>query len=98
MLAPEELLYFERTGRITRVQTAYGCYRVKEKLSEIGERLPEEEFVRCHNSFIVYFPAVREMERNCFIMRDGTQILISRSYGSRVKRAFSRWAAAQHLK
>lgn len=59
------------------------------------EILPSLDFVRCHNSYIVYLPAVREMEKGAFTLKDGTSIMISRSYMKSVKSAFMKWAQTQ---
>lgn len=94
-LFPAEILYFERIRRITVIETVWGEYKTAEKLSEIQKRLPQPDFVRCHNSYIVYLPAAREITRNAFLMENGTEILISRSYAGKVKEAFAKWALTQ---
>lgn len=95
ILSPEEILYFERDGRITNIITEHGIYSIWDKLSDVAKRLPSVDFVRCHNSFIVYFPAVREMEKGQFILKDGSRIMISRSHAKAVKNAFMKWALTQ---
>lgn len=59
------------------------------------EKLSKMDFVRCHNSYIVYMPAVRELGKGCFILKNGTKIMISRSHTKAVKTAFMRWAMTQ---
>ena len=59
------------------------------------ERLSKIDFVRCHNSYIVYMPAVKEMEKGYFILKNDTKIIISRSHIKMVKSAFMRWALTQ---
>ena len=66
-----------------------------DKLSALIERLPEPDFVRCHNSYIVYLPAVREMLADVFLMDDGREVMISRSYRKIAKAAFMKWAVTQ---
>lgn len=94
-LAPEEILYFERNGRTTWIVTTFGKYEIWDKLSEVFDRLPKLDFVRCHNSYIVYFPAVRELEKDHFSLNDGTRIVISRRHAKEVKNAFMKWALTQ---
>lgn len=94
-LRPAEILYFERIRRVTMIETVWGSYKTAEKLSEIQKKLPEPDFIRCHNSYIVYLPAAKEITRNTFLMENGTEILISRSYAGKVKEAFARWALTQ---
>lgn len=95
LLAPRDILYFERKGRTTYIVTIWGTYTTWDKIQKIMEQLPELDFVRCHNSYIVYLPVVREMKEGMFILRDGKEILISRSYGKTVKTSFMRWALTQ---
>lgn len=94
-LRPEDILYFERRGRITAVVTVWGTYEIWEKLSCVMEKLPPLDFARCHNSYIVHFPAVRERKKNAFILENNTKILISRSYSRDVRNSFLRWAMSQ---
>lgn len=93
--APEDFLYFERNKRVTYLHTVWGIYEMWDKLDEIMKALPKVDFVRCHNSYIVYLPAVKEMMKGCFILKDGAKIMISRSYAKVVKAAFMKWAMAQ---
>lgn len=95
LLAPRDILYFERRGRTTYIVTIWGTYTTWDKMQTIMERLPELDFVRCHNSYIVYLPAVREMKEGMFVLQDGKEILISRSYGKAAKMSFMRWAMTQ---
>ena len=95
VLAPEDILYFERSGRITRIVTVWGNYEIWDKLGSVMEKLSKMDFVRCHNSYIVYMPAVRELGKGCFILKNGTKIMISRSHTKAVKTAFMRWAMTQ---
>lgn len=94
-LAPADILCFERSGRKTNLVTVYGVYEIKEKIAELVKQLPEVDFIRCHNSYIVYLPAVREMLSDLFVLNDGRQVMISRSYRRLAKEAFMRWALTQ---
>lgn len=94
-LTPASILYFERNLRITRVITADCVYEIREKLRELLELLPPLDFARCHNSYIVYLPAVREMEADHFLMENGACIPISRGYAADTKNAFMSWALTQ---
>ena len=33
--------------------------------------LPENEFSRCHHSYIIYFPAIREKKKNSYVLENG---------------------------
>lgn len=94
-LAADDIRYFERSGRETKIVTNWGIYIIREKIGDIYERLSQVDFVRCHHSYIVYLPAIRELLKDEIIMEDGTQILVSRSYRKSVKQGFARWALTQ---
>ena len=94
-LTPADILCFERSGRTTNIVTVYGSYPIWDKLSAVMERLPQLDFVRCHNSYIVYLPAVREMFPDSFVLNDGRKVMISRSYRKSVKASFMKWAVTQ---
>lgn len=87
-LLPEEIIYFERIKRITRVVTSYGDYEIRDKLDSILEKLPEREFIRCHNSYIVCRGAIYEKQKSCFVMKNGDNVTISRSYIKTMKDYF----------
>jgi len=91
-LRPADIYYFERVGRVTKIVTVWGSYEIWDKLTDIMEGLSDIDFARCHNSYIVYLPAVRALEQNDFVMYNGDRIQISRKYASLVKKEFMNWA------
>ena len=95
VLSPEEIYYFERNLRETDVVTESGNYKVWDKLDEIEKVLPKPDFVRCHNSYIVNLPNIREMQKNRFLIKDGSEIVISRGYMKAAKETFMKWAEMQ---
>lgn len=92
LLSLEEIVYFEREERITRVISLEGEHIIDEKISVLEEKLPVVDFVRCHHSYIVYLPAVVKYTNKVFEMCDGSEVLISRGYREHTRRAFERWA------
>ena len=91
----DDILYLERDRRYTLVHTVWGSYRVKEKLDELLFMLPETDFVRCHNSFVVHLTKMKEMWKDRFLLEDGQEIMISRRYLKKTKEAFAKWSALQ---
>lgn len=91
VLPPEEIMLLERDKRITRIVSTRGEFITNEKLGSLIERLPVIDFVRCHNSYIVYIPAVELYEKNVFVMKDRRKIVISRRYEEKTKKAYERW-------
>ncbi len=97
MLCPMDILYFERNNRRTIIHTAWGDYETWDKIGDIEKKLSELDFVRCHNSYIVYLPAVREFSAVSIIMNNGATVAVSRNFATHTKTVFTRWAAAQML-
>lgn len=95
VLHPGEIHYFERVLRTTKIITDTGTYLIRDKMDALEKILPEQEMLRCHNSYIVNLAYVREMYKGCFLLKDHTSIQISRSYARPVKEKFIRWARGQ---
>ncbi len=96
-LSPKDILYLERKKRRTQIHTIWGIYEVWDKIGDIEKRLPETDFVRCHNSYIVYLPAVREFTMTSIILKDETVIAVSRNYAAHTKTVFTRWASLEMM-
>ena len=90
-----DMYYLERELRYTTVHTSWGDFQIKEKLDELMDSLPENEFSRCHHSYIVYFPAVREKKKNSYVLENGKEIAISRSYMKQTNEDWMKWALFQ---
>lgn len=88
----DTFMFAERDRRLTRVHTTKrDDLMVQMGMDELEKLLPEECFVRCHNSFIVSLNFVDNYTRMQFRMNDGTVIPISRRYALSVKEAFLQW-------
>lgn len=91
VLLPNDIIFFERIKRITRIESIYGTYDIWDKLGELEDRLKGLGFVRCHNSYIIYLPAVIEIQKNVLIMKNKMKVVISRSYKKSVQDALDMW-------
>ena len=94
-LKTEDILYLERKQRETIIVSKEGEYRTRSKLSELQKKLPETEFLRCHNSYLVSLPAVSAIKREEVVMENGTVLLISRGYSKSFRSGFLKWAAEE---
>lgn len=92
---PQEIYYLERNLRQTIVHATWGNFQVKEKLDDILKRLSKYDFSRCHNSYIIYLPAVREKKKASYVLENGKEIAISRGYAKQTKEDWMRWALLQ---
>lgn len=94
-LSPDDIYYLERTERKTRLVTAWGDYELKDKLDICENYLTKPDFLRCHNSYIVYLPNVKEFQKGVFHMKNGDVLTVSRAYEKETKVAFTRWVMGQ---
>ncbi len=92
IIREEEILYIERNGRTTRIHCKKDTIDISEKLSELEKKLNPVIFVRCHNSFIVNFMAVREFTRTDFVLNDESIIPISRYKLNETRERFFVWS------
>lgn len=97
VVAPEEVLYFEHKVRTTWLYTTAGNYEITGKIIDIVKKLPKIDFSRCHNSYIVYLPSVREVKKEGFVLRNDTVIFFSKRYKKKAKADFLRWALTQMI-
>lgn len=92
---PQEIYYLERNLRQTIVHATWGDFQVKEKLDDILQRLSKYDFSRCHNSYIVHLPAVREKKKTSYVLENGKEVVISRGYAKQTNEDWMRWALLQ---
>ncbi len=90
-----KIRYLERSGRLTSIVTEDRVYYTRDKIAPLLERLPAGDFLRCHSSYIVYLPAVQSIQKDRLLMKDGSVIIISRSYQKEFRRSFLEWAASR---
>lgn len=65
----KEVLYFESNKRIIIIHNTYNKSKIYMKLSELEEKLPEN-FIRCHQSYIINLRNVDRIQNNRFIMQN----------------------------
>ena len=83
-----KLLYLERDGRKTLVRTVDGEYITSERPGQILTGDLSDIFIRSHMSYWVNREKIESMERDEFVLCDGTRIPISRSWRAEAKAAF----------
>ncbi|KXA14124.1 MULTISPECIES: LytR/AlgR family response regulator transcription factor [Fusobacterium] len=67
----EDIIVVEADKKESRVYTTKECYLTKMKISDWEEQLPENQFYRCHRSYLVNLSKVREIEpwfNNSFVI------------------------------
>lgn len=75
----EEILWVEALGNYMRIYTTKGKYTILSTMKDIASKLPIDDFVRVHRSFIVRVDKIESIEDN-YILIDGKQISIGKAY------------------
>lgn len=78
-----KILYLESEKRKINVYTANEVHSFYAKMEEIQSILPEEKFMRCHQSYIVNKEYVESIERTQVIVK-GHSIPVSRKYHEQI--------------
>lgn len=88
-LKTEEIDWIEAEGKYVRLHVGKESYLVREAISQIETQLDPKRFLRIHRSTIVNLDRVRELQpwfHNDYrvILRDGTELMLSRSCRKRL--------------
>lgn len=90
-LSLSDICFMERKGHVTFVKMTDGrIYQTREKLSELLLRIRDEDFIRCHVSFIINLQSVVQLMGNSFTMSSGETVPISRPNEGKCREAFFR--------
>lgn len=90
ILQPKEIHYFVAEGDVVKAMTVSGFVQVKEKLYELENTLPAQQFIRISKSVIANIYEMRKFEASfngtlCVHFRSGAKEYVSRSYVSAIK-------------
>ena len=82
----EEITFVESRQRLAIMHTRSKTVEFYAKLSDVMQQLPQEDFVHCHQSYIVSLRKVSKLDKanRCFILNGGTAVEISKSNYSEV--------------
>ncbi|MEN3335287.1 MAG: two-component system, LytTR family, response regulator [Blastocatellia bacterium] len=88
-LKTEEIDWVEAEGKYVRLHVGKESYLMREAISQIEAQLDPKRFLRIHRSTIVNLDRVRELQpwfHNDYrvILRDGTELMLSRSCRKRL--------------
>jgi len=74
-----KIFWIEALGNYMRVITEDGKYTILSTMKDVASKLPSDEFVRVHRSFIVRVDKIKSIEDN-YIIIDEKQINIGKAY------------------
>ncbi len=80
--------YFESDKRIVRIALDDGEYKTYAKLDDIERELPQTEFVRCHQSFLVNVGRIEKLSPASLLLKNGETLPVSKKHRDSVSRAY----------
>jgi len=90
-----DILYVERTKRISHIHTKNLSMQTKIKLNELLALFNNSSFVRTHQSYIVSLDTISELSKTDIVLQNDIIIPISRAYQKSVKEAYLKWTTTQ---
>lgn len=89
-----EILYIEVLDTLLKLHTCSGeVYQTTGHLSQMQQRLPPGQFLRCHKSYLVNLEYVEGIRRYVLMLRNGQQIPISKKNYVPVKKDYLRYCS-----
>ncbi len=89
LISIKDIIYFERDGRVTIIQTTGESIRTYETFDEILDKINSRKIKRCHKSYVVNFFHVSKYTKAKFTMDNGQTIPISRAYQKEIFNCFT---------
>ena len=95
LLKTEEIDWIEAEGNYARLHVGKESHLLRETLSALESQLDPNVFLRIHRSTIVSLNRIRELQawfhgEFQVILKDGTQLLLSRTYREKLEKALGR--------
>jgi two-component system LytT family response regulator len=87
-----EIVRIEAEDYYAAIHTGGRRLLIRESLASLENRLDRAQFVRAHRSAIVNLAHVREVRESAIVLRDGTQLPVSRRRREQVADAIRRFA------
>jgi two-component system LytT family response regulator len=92
-LRAEEIDWVEAAGNFVRFHAGGKTHLLRETMNSLEAKLDPEKFFRIHRSTIVHIEAVKELQPlfhgdYAVILRDGTQLTMSRGYRPKLQKFF----------
>ena len=86
----DKILYLSKVGRKGQVVCVDGEYLDRKGPAALIPDVYRDYFLRCHEGYWVNIKMIAQLDRDRFILKDGTQIPISRTYKERAREEFFR--------
>lgn len=83
-IAIRTIVYAEVTSHMIHIFTSddIGQYTIRSTMDDLESKLPDEDFIRCHKSYLVNLRYIRKYRNNWLTLASGKQIPVGRKYTS----------------
>lgn len=88
VLKNDDIIYLEKYKNYTHIHTTSEKYVVKASLSLYEKILPKDEFIRCHEGYIINLNHICKISDRYLLVDDDVSIPMSRSRAKALKEAF----------
>ncbi|MEM7185222.1 MAG: LytTR family DNA-binding domain-containing protein [Bacteroidota bacterium] len=83
----DQILYLEAAGNYTKIITPKATHLTRDKISSLTQRLPEEQFLQVHKSYVVAKQHITSIEGNRVLMNKHS-IPVGKVYKHNISRLF----------
>lgn len=84
----KDIICLETVGRRVAINLTDGVVYFPGKLLELLENLPQEDFIRCHQAFVINLRNTKELTPKTAIATNGKETPVSRTFKKDVQKAF----------
>ena len=96
-LAIDELIYAETERGHLLLHTPAKVLEGYSTMEKLEQELKQEAFFRCHSSFLVALEAVRQIEKQDVVLKDGTRVPVSKNRKKGMKQALTNFWGGKFL-
>jgi two-component system LytT family response regulator len=91
LIEANDIQWVEAAGNYAELHTGQDSHLVRETMTKLAERLPEETFVRINRSAIVNLAAIKELQPSfhgeyTVFLKDGAKLKLSRTHRDKLDR------------
>lgn len=88
VLETERIYYFESIKRVVQIVLSDKTYKTYAKLADIEATLANQDFIRCHQSFLVNAKKIEKLNGLQIVLKNGMEIPISKRYRKAVSEGY----------
>lgn len=95
----EKIMFIESMGRTLLIHCCDGeLYKTNEKLDDMEKRMSNQNFLRCHKSYLVNMGYINKIGNGCFFLSNGVRVSIRQRDAGYIVRLYERFVLDKTLK